>query len=404
MIRSRLACLKHILFAIVALVLLLCATEVGLRVARVWPGGSRTDATGQTALVDRAWQTHHRLRPLESWSGRNPDTDEEIALRTNSFGLRGDEPAVPKPPHVYRVLCLGDETTLAAEMPESATFPARLQRLLDRKTRLQVEVINAGVPGYCPLLSYLQVRHHLLGLQPDLLILNFDMGDVADDHRYRRHTEIGDDGVPLACSHPELLARDAARQQPQHEFLLLRWGLEHLGALSTSRRHPQDAADITAPGGRYAWIEDGGPDWNIYIRQAFAPLHHLARLSERMHVRFFVATYPVPWQVSSGASDGPGVRAEAGIPDGAVYRSREPFRELQEYLGDRGIRFCDASRTFAEHHQPERLYLRNARHFSEAGHEVYARVLAEFVLKNVPGVWQYESDRLPARGIPAASR
>ncbi|MGH7202792.1 MAG: hypothetical protein ACREJB_19455, partial [Planctomycetaceae bacterium] len=293
----------------------------------------------------------------------------------------------PKPSGTYRVLCLGDEAVLAAEVEELHTFCARLEALLQTRTPLKVEVINAGVPGYCPLLSYLQVRHRLVALQPDLIILNVAMSDVADDRRYRRLTRM-DQGVPLACPHPELHVSESPLFLAD-QFLLLRWAQCRAADLSLEDL-PEDRSDIDAPAGMSAWLRDDPPDWTVHIEQALSPIGPLQQLADGVYARFFVSVVPAPWQVSPAASSGPGVRSAAGVPDGVVYRSRRPFELIGGELAERQVPFCDPSPSFARVERPERLYLQNAAALSQHGHELYARELANFILRHIPGAWSLE--------------
>jgi hypothetical protein len=262
------------------------------------------------------------------------------------------------------------------------------------------QVINAGVPGYCPLLSYLQFRHGLGALQADVVVLNFDMSDVADDYRYRRHTRTDGD-EPLACAHPDLGSARPSDGEAWHEqFLVTAWGRRQLARLPAGPSEPSDRRDIASPEGRYAWLRDDPPDWSIYIGQALAPIDSLNLLVHRAGADLVVATYPAPWQVSTETSGGEGVRAAAGVPDGTVYRSRGPFDLLAAWTAERNIPFCDASPAFQQAEHGERLYLRNAPRFSPAGHELYARELAAFLVQHVRGIWSDEPWESPSGPLP----
>ncbi|MCH7988305.1 MAG: SGNH/GDSL hydrolase family protein [Planctomycetes bacterium] len=398
MIRSRLVCLKHICFAFLTLALLVCALEVGLHLHLIfreqpWNGGKPADQ-----LLVKSWLTYQSLKPSQTVTTHNPDTQSSVQVVTNSFGLRGSEILVPKPPGVFRIICLGDESTLASEIEEPNTFCSLLQGYLQEHSQFKVEVVNAGVPDYCPLLSYLQVKHSLLGLQPDLLILNFDMSDIADDHKCRRHTLIGSDFEPLSCPHPDLIK---TKKQPHQtriidRFFITKWCKGQLGSIVPVSNLSEDHRDIDSRLGRYAWLQDEPPDWSIYIQQAFSPIGKLKLLTDRAFVRFVVSTYPAPWQVSPTA--GSGVRAALGIPEGTLYRSRLPFSMLGDYLQRRDVPFCDTSPAFQNSANAGRLYFKNAVQLSEEGHELYARELAEYVRKTVSDIWVegiYEQNQQP---------
>lgn len=388
MLPARLAWLKHVLYAILLLVFFACATEVGLRVYDLRTGEITTDVSEAEGLVVNCWQMHHRLKPLANVTAHNPDTGEPIRVRINSHGLRGPEVGVPKPPGVYRIVCLGDEHTLAAAVDRSHTFCEQLRLLLQRRTRLTVEVLNAGVPGYCPLLSYLQVKHSLLALQPDLLILNFDMSDVADDSLYRRHTRIGSDGAPLACPNGRVETnKQSAVERIDDQFFIVKLSKSSLDLLQDDSKRSDDASDIHAQRGKYAWLKDNPPDWRIYIQQALSPIERLKQLADRGFLKLVVTTYPTPWQVSPAASSGGGVRSAAGVAQDALFESRRPFEIVAEYHRRRDIPFCDVSPAFKLAEQREQLYLANADEFSPRGHAAFARELASFLVEHLPNVW-----------------
>ncbi|MGE5191519.1 MAG: hypothetical protein ACM3U2_03390 [Deltaproteobacteria bacterium] len=386
MIRSCFLWCKHLTYAVAVLALVACLAEVGLRVY-----DSATAQVTRRELYDRgfvckSWFVHHTLKPSHNFAVKSPDTGQRIRLAVNSLGLRGPEPAVPKPPGTCRVLCLGDDSTFAQGIPEVETFCAVLQaELAGKRPGSAVEVVNAGVPDYCPLLSYLQYRHALLALQPDLVILNFDMSDIADDYLLRRHAVMDAAGAPLSCAHPALeLPRAAGKQGAEGALLLPQFARQQINALLAERILGEKSRSIESPRCRYLWLEDQPPDWSIHISQALSPVGHLAELARSSGARLVVAACPAPWQVSAAASNGAEVREQAGVSQGAVYRSRRPFQTIADFCQARQIPFCDVSPAFVRAEQPERLYLMNAAAFSPDGHALYARQLAEFVRRELP--------------------
>src|SRR5688500_11275167 len=68
----------------------------------------------------------------------------------NSFGYRNDEFSVEKAKDVYRIVALGGSSTYDIRIEDNEkTFTAQLQKLLKEEYGYRnVEVINAGVPGY----------------------------------------------------------------------------------------------------------------------------------------------------------------------------------------------------------------------------------------------------------------
>ena len=385
MVRSLLPFPKHLTIAIGLLGLCACGLEFGLHLYDAYTPGSY--GYGDRSACAPSWTVHHLLKPDVRITASDPDTGATVAWRTNSLGLRGVEIDVPKQPGTYRIICLGDESPLAPETPQAETFCARLQEGLAPGSPVEIEVINAGCPQYGPLLSLLLLKHSLLGLSPDLVICNFDMSGVADDHRCRRSVRMKK-SQPLFCPHPELERQRFAGERMWVERLLT-WqhAKRGLTCLLGSDDRPEDGRDIDAPQGMYAWLRDSPPDWSVYVNQTLDVIGQLARVCRQSHCQFVLAAIPAPWQISPKASDGPGVRARVGVDAQALYASRVPFDTLSAYARKEGIAFCDPSPLFSRAPHPESLFRRNAARFSATGHELYARVLGRYVVESLEGPW-----------------
>jgi hypothetical protein len=381
MIRSCLLWIKHIVYAVVVLASLACLLEIGLRIY-----DSATAQVTRRDLYDRgmvckSWFVHHTLKPSRVFAVKNPDSGQRVRVAVNSLGFRGAEPSIPKPRGTIRIVCLGDDTTLAATIPESETFCAQLRQTLAARIAGQVEVINAGVPDYCPLLSYLQFRHELLALEPDLVILNFDPSDVSDDYQVRRFAVLNRDGAPLSCAHPALELPRHGKSARESVVLFPQFARQKINEVLAERTLGEKSRSIESPKCRYLWLDDTPPDWSLYIEQALSPLAHLDDLARSRQAKLVVAACPAPWQISAQASNGEGVREEAGIGQDACFQSRRPFELIAQCCQTNQIPFCDVSAVFASDSRPERLYLRNAAAFSAEGHALYAQELTAFVLE-----------------------
>lgn len=362
--RLRLAWLKHLALAVIALLLLLCAAEVAVRIHDGPPSYTTSSSDGDFVMPSRL--LHHQLRPLQKYAARKTETLATVSFTTNSFGLRGIEPAVPKPPGVYRVLCLGDETILAPEVPEPETFCALLQQQLQSHTRLEVEFVNAGVPGYCPLLSLLQVRRELMSLQPDCLILHLSPEDFAEDRELRRFARLDRLGVPVACGHPDLLHKDAPRHQ--------RWW-EQLSLVHAARRSLGMACRENAP--QPHWSQSKGLGEEIHQQQTLSSLTQLRNLAQAMRAEFVLAVLPSP--------------ADQGNGDFASM--------LADFAREQQIPLClaaDGQATIGP-----RGFLKGSRQLSPEGHALYARCLEQFLLQHAAGGWNSPYFRQPAT-FPAA--
>lgn len=397
MVRSCVSWCRHLLYALIVLALIGCLTEIGLRVYDSATGQVTRRDLYDRGMICKSWSVHHHLKPSRTFSVRNPDQEQRIAVSLNSLGLRGKEPAIPKSAGVFRIVCLGDEITLAPQTAEAETYCSQLRHDFPESQGRHVEVLNAGIPDYCPLLSYLQMKHQLLGLQPDLVIVNFEMGDVADDYRYRRLTQMAAGGLPVSCTHPglEMNRRGAkSKESSKHDLLLLpQWCKYRLGCVWAAQSMGEKPTTIDAPQSRYLWLEDQPPEWSVYIDQSLMPVVAMRDLVAGLGAQLLVVACPSPWQVSADASNGEGVREQAGVSRDAHFRSRRPFEIIAEFCRAHHLAYCDVSPAFQRAERPERLFLKHAAALSPEGHALYARQLAEFLARRSVG----SSPAMPAR-------
>lgn len=136
------------------------------------------------------------IRPLPHvvW-GMKPDWTRSAGryrgpATSNSHGFRGPEISEPKPEGRTRVVCLGGSTTYGYAVDDDATYPVRLQQALAAaRPGLDVEVINAGLESYTLLESLANLKHYVLPLQPDVVVVYHGANDV----RPRRYANFVDD-------------------------------------------------------------------------------------------------------------------------------------------------------------------------------------------------------------------
>jgi len=116
----------------------------------------------------------------ELWVAFRPNVAQNDAYRfeTNSLGWRDDPVALPKPPGLFRIVCVGGSTT--AEGPANAlTYPNLLEALLQRRFgEDRVDVINGGIFAAN---SHVELKRmdDYLALEPDLLLHYNFVNDVT---------------------------------------------------------------------------------------------------------------------------------------------------------------------------------------------------------------------------------
>jgi len=139
------------------------------------------------AAID--WQYMSSLRPgLHEYfkvGDLNPviwkDKNLGWELSVNAQGFRGQRKIEPKRANIFRIICLGDSITFGLDVDDHLTYPSQLEQLLNEavNNRHQIDVINAGVPGYSSRQGLIRLSRDLIHYQPDLVILEFGFNDAS---------------------------------------------------------------------------------------------------------------------------------------------------------------------------------------------------------------------------------
>ena len=166
--------------AIVAFLIGFAALEAGWRLYLFQLASP--ERQGKLARLDQMPDRAFRFRPhphlvyalnegYASTDGRN---------RHSRHGTRGADFAVPKPPGTTRIVCIGGSTTYETGVPDDGeTYPAVMGELL-RATHghPEVEVINAGVPGYTSFETSILLLLRVLEWEPDVVVHYDNTNDV----------------------------------------------------------------------------------------------------------------------------------------------------------------------------------------------------------------------------------
>lgn len=369
--------LRQLFTAATLLSLLLVATEIWLQTSVAVPAARvvcpQASVELQCLLVPSDTAHHELLRR------NNSSTPTGAAnFSTNSLGLRGKEPDIPRPAGLYRVLVLGDETVLGPGLPERHTLSSRLQGFLTHTTSRNVEVLNAGIPGYSPLLSLLQYRNELFRLQPNLIVLHFDMTDVADDVVHRRCLK-DSDGRQI-CINP--LLRNQKNSQSSSLKLLKKSAIwRTVTAEIMNAGHAAGRSSTSAVFRNYEWTTDSALDLRLQVRHAMEPIIQMAELAGQHQTQLVVAMSPVPWQVDS-SDDFPGLSQQIRLNENWPVSKDVPQLVLSTLCSNLSISFCDATTAFRRVKASSRLFQPDAPQLSEFGTALYAREIAATLLKS----------------------
>ena len=293
----------------------------------------------------------YQPRPGSVVEGRSEFDEFDVELRHNSFGFRGGEPAVPKPPDVLRIVGLGDSFTYGIGAPEDSVYLSLLGERVDRPGQ-RVDVINLGIPRYFTEAQRLVLELYGGQLQPDVVTLGFVPNDIVD-------TRLGLDGVGVS---PDgwLVSADGAEALSE-----LGPGLMWLYRNShTFRVFFVAWMDRQSDEPHIEWgdvFKENGSlegDW----REVEDQLDRIAELVDGLGAEFVVVHIPLsgPW--------GP----EASYP----------ADRLRKWARRSDAHFVDALPALAEHDDMNDLYWARDGHATPLGNDIIASVMADFLVES----------------------
>ena len=112
-----------------------------------------------------------------------------VTASFNSLGMRDDEPRMPKPAGVFRILCLGDSMTFGQGVAQDRIWPALLRSLMAGP---RLDFVAAGVGGWNTVEEERFLAGNIERLAPDLVVLLYVTNDNEELDPFvvtRRRTE-----------------------------------------------------------------------------------------------------------------------------------------------------------------------------------------------------------------------
>ncbi len=93
-------------------------------------------------------------------------------VRSNRWGMRGDDVQLEKPPGVFRIALLGSSNDIGWGVSNEDTYGQRLAKLLNaRNDGRRYELLNFSVPDYSLPEQLWVLEHRALSFSPDLILL-----------------------------------------------------------------------------------------------------------------------------------------------------------------------------------------------------------------------------------------
>src|SRR5262249_10572913 len=155
----------------------------------------------------------------------------------------------------------------------------------------RIEVLNAGVDSYAPILSYLDLRENRLRLGPDAVVLNLDMSDLLQEQYYRSLAVRNAAGEIVAVPNPRPEGGGSTRLDDWIRRNL--YFLRYLYLRSRQRLDPEESMEAVIQrrnGDLLAYTLKGDPvDRAPQWRDLFDSVARIRRLCEERGIRFFLA-------------------------------------------------------------------------------------------------------------------
>lgn len=272
-----------------------------------------------------------------------------VPININSYGLRGNEISIPKPPRTVRVLAVGDSITFGYGIPFEDTYPQVLETRLNQTAPAgtRYEVLNGGTVGGSlgDYLHFLSQKAKVL--EPDVVLIGLTLNDIFV---YAENGSVLETGAEWHGGRLPLVRRASGfllRHSHLYMFCYARLKsfLYGSGALDINKVQGSNFAAIAPP--------------SAYQLQAWASslgmLSQIVAFCRENSYRIVLVVFPMQMQMSSAELQFYRDRYHLRLSEEAL--SGGPQRRLREFGAAAGVPVVDLLPIYRAH--PEDLYLRN---------------------------------------------
>lgn len=301
------------------------------------------------------------------------------AEKISSQGLRDREHALAKAPNTYRIALLGDSATEGMQVSMDKTYASQLEKILNNSATKNktVEVLNFGCSSYSNGQEMLQLERQIAPFKPDLVVLMYNRGDYIENIRDpstlkaepRPYFYLAADGALTQDNTIMDFNKDGFRPNPTTDFLRRHsriYGiLTHTNlALSLNEMlysKLRNSIMKMLPGSKTNWKRIEAPytitdPWKV----SEAIFNRINADCQSMDARFMLVCFP-------------------NIVNDAEYSDQ--IKALDKQAKVQNFVYSDLSPNYSQSPDPKKLFLKY--HFSNEGHELAARQIAETISKQV---------------------
>jgi lysophospholipase L1-like esterase len=274
-----------------------------------------------------------------------------VPVAINSYGLRGGEISVPKPPGTVRILVVGDSVTFGYGIPVENTYVKVFEKLLNENAtgKTQYEVLNGGTLG-----GSLSDYDHFLtqkagALQPDMILVGLSLNDILVYSESGAISEAGAEWHEQRFPLTRRLSRFLLRHSQLYMFCYarLKSTMYSFGIIDVNKARGLNFVTLTPPSAyqKEAW------------ESSFRMLTKIAAFCRNRGYQIGVIIFPLQMQLSSGELRFYRDKYHLQLSPEAL--TGEPQRRLREFAASTGLTMVDLLPVYRASN-PEELYLRNA--------------------------------------------
>ncbi len=285
----------------------------------------------------------------------------DYEFRLNSLGFKDVEYELSNPDEVFRVLTVGASFAFGV-VPYAQNYLTLLEQNLNDEGG-EVEIINMGIPGIGPNRYGSVLVNEGLQFTPDMVIINFFIGNAF--LASRRHRQLH------TYSYLVSLVRFLIKTREAHKGLIIHQNDTYFDEKPTL----SDLEFLRIEASRLFQFESDNEELDRLAGDAMHYIDNVKRVCDKNAIKLLVMIIPDSIQVH------PEIRAKvieySGTNTGD-YDFDRPNRVLERHLRARGIDYLDLTEAMIKEGGSERLYKPNDTHWNVAGNRVAARELRSY--------------------------
>ncbi len=256
-------------------------------------------------------------------------------IRTNSLGMRDDEPHTKNDTSLNRIAVIGDSFTFGFGVRGEHTYPNVLEKTLNEEIDgRRFEVLNFGVGGYSTRDEALVFKHKTIDWDLDLVIIGYSFNDPEID--------------PV---------------QPLHSYYqeVSWWQYSNLLRLIAKAKQRRDRKKYGA-GDYFRYLHATNEHkWQSVI----VALEEIKRVAAERKIPVLLAIFPVTKNRSW-----------------ADYPYQDLHQQVTDTANEKGIYVIDLYDNFSQYSSQELMVSPHDNHPSKIGHEVAAHAIYQWIVAN----------------------